>query len=242
VSHPATSGIYGGYPSSTVQFSIQRDSNIRELHKRGITPQSIEEIEGELERFGELSLTHMGRDDVYFFTSTGGGGYGDPLERDPDLVVNDFRNFLVTRQAAREIYGVHVQEDGRSADPEETAALRLRIRTRRIGKPPVESRLEGASKKARLNEYLCLVERNGEERIACRCGFSLSRSDDNYKVHALRKDFPIGAAGPHVDPSPLAPRKTFAWREFYCPACALLLTTEVALEEDPVLWELNPKV
>jgi N-methylhydantoinase B len=38
----------------------------------------------------------------------GGGGLGNPRERDPEKVLSDVRNGYVTREKAREIYGVNV--------------------------------------------------------------------------------------------------------------------------------------
>jgi N-methylhydantoinase B len=38
----------------------------------------------------------------------GGGGMGDPKQRDPELVKRDVADGLITRQAARETYGVEV--------------------------------------------------------------------------------------------------------------------------------------
>jgi N-methylhydantoinase B/oxoprolinase/acetone carboxylase alpha subunit len=40
-----------------------------------------------------------------------GGGYGDPLERDPDRVLNDVEDGIVSREEAREIYGVVIDDD-----------------------------------------------------------------------------------------------------------------------------------
>jgi N-methylhydantoinase B len=37
---------------------------------------------------------------------SGSGGYGDPLERDPELVARDVRHGLVSPQFALEVYGV----------------------------------------------------------------------------------------------------------------------------------------
>ena len=39
-----------------------------------------------------------------------GGGYGDPLEREPQLVQQDVKNGLVSMEAARDIYGVVLDE------------------------------------------------------------------------------------------------------------------------------------
>ncbi len=46
-----------------------------------------------------------------------GGGYGNPLERDPEQVLDDVRCGLVSRKAAKEIYGVSITEDYRIARP-----------------------------------------------------------------------------------------------------------------------------
>ena len=44
--------------------------------------------------------------DVIVLQSAGGGGYGDPLERAPDLVLEDVEEGYVSADAARELYGV----------------------------------------------------------------------------------------------------------------------------------------
>ena len=56
--------------------------------------------------------------------TAGGGGYGDPLERDPKAVARDVRNDRVSREAAVADYGV-ILKDGRfEVDDEATARLR----------------------------------------------------------------------------------------------------------------------
>ena len=42
--------------------------------------------------------------------TTGGGGWGDPLQRDPQLVLEDVRNGLVSLEAAADGYGVNIRE------------------------------------------------------------------------------------------------------------------------------------
>jgi N-methylhydantoinase B len=54
----------------------------------------------------------------------GGGGYGNPMERDPEAVLADVRDDYVSREAAKEVYGVVVTEDGeldREADQREAS-------------------------------------------------------------------------------------------------------------------------
>ncbi|WP_135822188.1 hydantoinase B/oxoprolinase family protein [Halostella litorea] len=55
--------------------------------------------------------------------SGGGGGYGDPYDRDPEAVREDVLDGYVSPGAAREEYGVVVSEDG-EIDREATAELR----------------------------------------------------------------------------------------------------------------------
>jgi len=60
--------------------------------------------------------------DTVTFLSQGGGGYGDPYERDPEAVAADVRRGLVSPEAARRDYGVAVAA-GR-VDPAGTEVLR----------------------------------------------------------------------------------------------------------------------
>jgi len=55
--------------------------------------------------------------------TAGGGGYGDPYERDPERVLEDYRDGYVSRDAARDQYGVVITEDGKIAH-DETKTLR----------------------------------------------------------------------------------------------------------------------
>ena len=54
----------------------------------------------------------------------GGGGYGDPFERDPRAVLEDVRQGRVSVEAARREYGVAVDVEGWTVDEEETRRLR----------------------------------------------------------------------------------------------------------------------
>ena len=53
-----------------------------------------------------------------------GGGYGDPLERDPQLVLEDVIEGLVSPQAARDVYGVLLDEKKEAVDLIKTKSLR----------------------------------------------------------------------------------------------------------------------
>jgi len=67
--------------------------------------------------------------DEICFTSSGGGGYGEPIERDPKLVLDDVKNRYISLETAKNIYGVGlnvIDEDlfEFEIDEEETAELR----------------------------------------------------------------------------------------------------------------------
>ncbi len=68
-------------------------------------------------------------DDVLHFITWGGGGWGDPLDRDPALVAKEVVQGLVSVSGARE-YGVVLSEDG-EVDAEATDALRGKLRRER---------------------------------------------------------------------------------------------------------------
>jgi N-methylhydantoinase B len=73
--------------------------------------------------------------DVLHFVTWGGGGWGDPLERDPALVALEVRRGLVTAEGARR-YGVVLAADG-AADAAATESLRIQLRSGRPAELPV---------------------------------------------------------------------------------------------------------
>ena len=77
--------------------------------------------------------------------TTGGGGWGDPLERDPDRVVTDVRQGKVSVAAAAADYGVVITGPpaAPAADPQATAALRARHRAGRPARQPFFDRGPG---------------------------------------------------------------------------------------------------
>jgi N-methylhydantoinase B len=129
---PGSVGIYGGYPSCTNQFVIKRGTNIRALLAAGQVPQELDAIAGDLEIFPDsIAKTSQGRDDVYRCVAMGGGGYGDPLERDPERVLRDVINGIVSVEHAAERYGVVIDPDGPAVDAAATEQRRAAIRDER---------------------------------------------------------------------------------------------------------------
>ena len=67
----------------------------------------------------------------FLVRTTGGGGYGDPLERPVAWVVEDVLDGRVSAGAARERYGVVLSVDGRQVDHAATEALRAAMAAER---------------------------------------------------------------------------------------------------------------
>jgi N-methylhydantoinase B len=75
-------------------------------------------------------LTWPAGTEVLYMTA-GGGGWGDPLERDPARVLRDVREEYITEAHAREQYGVVLTADRARVDAAATATLRSDLRARR---------------------------------------------------------------------------------------------------------------
>lgn len=114
-------------PSSTLTFRTDRRSHLPAGVGGGMagTPNLNLLLRKDTET--ELPVLPMegyevGRRDGFFQIMPGAGGYGDPLLRDPSLVLDDLRNGKITQTYAREIYGVVVAAG--AVDMGATAKLR----------------------------------------------------------------------------------------------------------------------
>ncbi len=75
-----------------------------------------------------LDLQHG---DVLLVRTGGGGGFGDPLDRDPEAVLADWEEGKVSTSHARGAYGVVIDVAASAVDPKATIALRRELRDRR---------------------------------------------------------------------------------------------------------------
>jgi N-methylhydantoinase B len=108
-------GVCGGGPGATNRFWVRRDG-------RRVEPSPLP---------GKVSGFRLEPDDVVVMESSGGGGFGDPLEREPARVVADLAEGYVTRAAAQAVYGVALREDG-AVDPAATEARRAALGAARL--------------------------------------------------------------------------------------------------------------
>jgi len=90
--------------------------------------------EGVIEDFdtpGKVAGHPVEEDSIVMVRSAGGGGYGDPLDRDPERVAQDVHEGYVSATAAQQLYGVALDKAGQ-IDNVETVLLRKRLRAARV--------------------------------------------------------------------------------------------------------------
>jgi N-methylhydantoinase B len=80
--------------------------------------------DGSIERLPSKVTTSVMQDHTIYTETPGGGGWGDPKERDPESVRRDVVAELVSVERARDIYGVAISSVDQSVDEKATAALR----------------------------------------------------------------------------------------------------------------------
>ena len=102
-------GTAGGLPGYVTEFKLRRDGADR------WEPLACHQ--------DNVSLT---QGDIVAVEAINGGGWGDPLERDPALVSAEVRRGLVTLDEAREVYGV-APDDGPATEHLRKQALEARL-------------------------------------------------------------------------------------------------------------------
>ena len=97
--HPPK-GLFGGKPGAKAQFLVDK-------------------VQG-----NPFGLTQLKPGDAVTIDAAGGGGYGNPLERDPEMLETDVREGYVSLEKAREYYGVVIDPKTFKVDMEATKKLR----------------------------------------------------------------------------------------------------------------------
>lgn len=78
----------------------------------GRADQQLRHRDGHIEQLPSCAVARIDTGDMMIATSTAGGGYGSPLERDPQLVAEAVREGLLSPARAAEVYGVLMRGDG----------------------------------------------------------------------------------------------------------------------------------
>lgn len=140
-------GMCGGYPGPTAKYEyVSRNNNITELigskkplpHEEGDphSPDMERLIRGEFKVVDGVFLEKaLEAGDLFQFFYNAGGGYGDPIERDPDAVCADLSNGIQSLEVATKVYRVAARFDqsarSYAVDSEATRQSRLECRKER---------------------------------------------------------------------------------------------------------------
>jgi N-methylhydantoinase B len=124
-------GMFGGYPGAPSLLMLKEGTRVREIIAEDKSPDQLDDVggSGRLLPYCEFDI---GKNDVLYMRMSSGGGYGDPLEREPERVLNDVEDGIVSREEAKEIYGVVIEGHEAMLDPAATDKLRMVLRQERL--------------------------------------------------------------------------------------------------------------
>lgn len=137
-------GVCGGYAGAPNRFTVFRDG--QEIPCSPIP--------------GKVSGFPLKEGDAVLMASAGGGGYGDPLERDVERVADDVREGYLDRKLALDLYGV-VFADNLKVDDPATRSRRDALAKQRVWLIVVD----GHTDEFESGRRRCLVSASTLERI-----------------------------------------------------------------------------
>ena len=208
---PNTQGLAGGFPGCTVRQSFGRGA-VKD--GRLLNP--------ELQALGpKPGLTPMTRRDVFAVTWQGGGGWGDPIERDTEAVGRDVAVGAVSGEAARTIYGVIVR-DG-SVDQEASKNERRTMREQRVGRFVTDpEKFCKAKAMGSIGEALFVARDERGTHVVTKAGFILATGHTRWRSGAVARTY-----------EQLPPEHRITLHEglavtaYFCPASGTLLGLDV---------------
>jgi N-methylhydantoinase B len=124
-------GMFGGYPGAPSLLMLKEGTRVAEMISENKSLDRLDEVggSGRLLPYCEFDV---GKNDVLYMRMSSGGGYGDPLEREPERVLNDVEAGIVSREEAKEIYGVVIEGNDLVLDLAATDKLRASLRQERL--------------------------------------------------------------------------------------------------------------
>lgn len=227
---PNSTGIFGGYPGCNIEYATYRDAQIHDTESFPPEKESMSDPE-----YAKWGVQTIEDDDVFSVRLPGSGGYGDPLNRDPERVAQDVASGKIAAETAERVYGVPVTSEGEiTAD---VTSVRNEIIRRRLelAADPTQT-VEPPDSELRSTEYglgagLSVVSAENGYYVQCDCCDTvIAPNDENWKSYSSVAERPATHVGSHTS----AP-DGYVLREFYCPSCGALLDTELAHEDDPTL-------
>lgn len=230
-------GVMGGYPGGTSGHWLFKNSNALSLMQQGKVP-DLEIIDGEKELLPAKHQFPITSQDVFVQFEGGGGGLGDPLKRDPKIVLKDFNDGYITSEMAENSYGVVRTMNG-EIDEVATSLKREQIRQERLSvssKP--NNRLAKEAKDLKLIQSMgdaltIQSDSSGQHYTCCsNCSTTLSKIEEPWeqssahiKTEVSRKFDDFGMWVKSRDTAPYV-----YIDEYICPECGSLLEVSTSID------------
>jgi len=243
-SHMETKGVAGGMPGSIQRNVVARDIGLAKMFAEGRIPTRLDDLTvREIDVVAAKDVRWLEPGDAWICFCTGGGGYGDPLERDPVLVATDVRRGLCTADEARRLYGVVLAADG-AADAAASATERQRQRQSRLdaGRPPATATPDGldfsGEELLKVGSNLAVRQSSNGPVLGCRrCGHAFGPAGDDPRQYAVIVEKPIAAISPV---NAYANGTDVVLHQYCCTGCGSQFSTDLhRRDEDPLAPEMH---
>jgi N-methylhydantoinase B/oxoprolinase/acetone carboxylase alpha subunit len=156
--------LFGGYAPCTVPGISIRGSDAMERMKQGEKNLNLElfdilsnkTIDGQWQNefFGRQTTMFNQGDVITFGFATGGAGYGDPLDRDPRLVIQDLKDKIISEWSAKNVYKVAYDQKTLKLDEEATSRAKEAERKARIERGKSYEAFNGEWLKEKIDDSL----------------------------------------------------------------------------------------
>ncbi len=247
-------GLFGGYPAGSGGYRAVFRTNPAEMQRRmgeGEYPTSPAQILsdgwGEALRKSDSGphalVPEWGL--ISDFTQ-GGGGFGDPLERDADRLQRDIDSGIYNKWSAERFFGAVIDDNGR-IDHKATKIKRAELRMARLDGNPNGGRShapDGAQTIFQPHAELDIVETDRGLVWCCRqCRAVLGTAHENYKKFAQMSEESLDTVSEFHLPSGDAFIGEFIY--YFCPSCGIQLQVDVycpQLGGERQFWDIQIKL
>ena len=237
---PTSTGMMGGYPGTVNIYRFVTGSDIQQRLGNRDMIDDISDVAGKEVTLGLREEDFEQRpQDVYAVAWSAAGGFGNPTDRDPELVLEDWDGGLVSQACALSIYGVVIDAEGHAVDEAATRAHRDGLLEKRLQTRKTAPDISGGEFLLSISENIAVRRDQGGCHHCCAsCNAMLGPMEHNYKNHCLVEEVPITHATPlagdphrYIDDTPV-------FRQFYCPGCGRRLDNEVTIKGTPFLHDI----
>lgn len=243
---PNALGIAGGLPGAAVRYIRYQDTTIPEALEQGQPlPAERTQLDGQEMLTPPFSphkpvTTAM----VEYHSWQAGGGFGDPLERDPDAVADDVAEERVSVAHAEAVYGVVLTPEG-TPDVAATDAARAHVRQARLERSqPAAETIDDADWDT-LGSWVMDLPGEGpltfgdavafdfdaDTATCLACGHHLGHARHRFQRGCLAEIVGLEHAGPIRGQDYSAPGPQLVL--YYCPGCGRQLDVEVTVADGP---------